>query len=47
MTGEDRPLAYCPPALLDDLADVFAEVRTWAGIVEKKPGVFYARHGEK
>jgi len=34
---------YCPPALLDDVADVLAEVRTWAGVVEKKPGIFYVR----
>jgi hypothetical protein len=36
-------VAHCPPALLDDLADVLAEVRTWPGVVEKSPGVFYAR----
>ena len=36
-------MAHCPPELLDDLADVFADVRTWAGVVEKKPGVFYVR----
>ncbi|MBI1847696.1 MAG: hypothetical protein HYR86_12080 [Candidatus Rokubacteria bacterium] len=36
-------MAYCPPALLDDLAEVLAEVRAWAGVVEKKPGVFYVR----
>jgi hypothetical protein len=35
-------MAHCPPELLDDLADLLADVRTWAGIVEKKPGVFYA-----
>ena len=34
-------MAYCPPELLDDLADVFAHVRTWAGVIEKRPGVFY------
>jgi hypothetical protein len=34
---------YCPPALLDDVADVLAEVRTWTGVVEKKPGIFYVR----
>ncbi len=33
----------CPPALLDDVADVLAEVRAWAGVVEKKPGIFYVR----
>jgi hypothetical protein len=36
-------VAHCPPELLDDLADVLAEVGTWAGVVEKKPGVFYLR----
>ena len=36
-------MAYCPPELLDDLADLLAEVRTWAGIIEKKPNVFYVR----
>ena len=36
-------MAHCPPELLDDLAPVLAEVRRWAGIVEKRPGVFYAR----
>jgi len=34
---------YCPPALLDDVADVLDEVRSWAGVVEKKPGIFYVR----
>ncbi len=36
-------MAHCPPALLDDIADVLADVRSWPGIVEKSPGVFYAR----
>jgi hypothetical protein len=36
-------MAYCPPELLDDLADLLAEVRTWAWVVEKKPNVFYVR----
>jgi len=31
------------PRLLDDLGDLFAEVRTWAGVIEKSPGVFYVR----
>ena len=35
-------MAHCPPALLDDVVDVLDEVRTWAGVVEKRPGVFYA-----
>jgi hypothetical protein len=34
---------HCPADLLDDLADVFAEIRSWEGVVEKKPGVFYVR----
>jgi len=37
-------VAYCPPELLDDLADLFADLRTWAGVIEKRPGVFYARN---
>jgi hypothetical protein len=32
---------HCPADLLDDLADVLAEVRAWAGVAERKPGVFY------
>jgi hypothetical protein len=36
-------VAHCPPELLDDLADLLAEVRTWPGVVEKTPGVFYLR----
>jgi hypothetical protein len=35
-------VAHCPPALLDDIADVLADLRGWPGIVEKSPGVFYA-----
>jgi hypothetical protein len=36
-------MAYCPPELLDDLAEVLADVRTWPGVVETKPNVFYVR----
>jgi hypothetical protein len=36
-------MAHCPPELLDDLADVLAEVRTWAGVLEKSAGVFYVK----
>jgi hypothetical protein len=36
-------VAHCPPALLDDIADVLADLRAWPGVVEKSPGVFYAR----
>lgn len=36
-------MAHCPPALLDDVRYVLDEVRTWAGVVEKTPGVFYVR----
>lgn len=32
-----------PPEMLDDLADLLAEVRAWAGVVEKSPGVFYLK----
>lgn len=34
-------MAHCPPALLDDLADVLATLRAWPGVVEKSRGVFY------
>lgn len=33
----------CPPDRLDDVAALLAEVRTWPGVVEKKPFVFYVR----
>jgi len=36
-------MARCPLERLDDVADVIAEVRTWEGIVEKKPAVLYLR----
>ena len=36
-------MAYCPPELLADLADLLGEVRTWARVIEKKPNVFYVR----
>jgi hypothetical protein len=36
-------MGVCPSGLLDDLADVLAEVRTWMGVIEKRPGVFYLR----
>jgi hypothetical protein len=36
-------VARCPPELLDDLGDVFAEVKSWVGVMEKRPGVFYVR----
>jgi hypothetical protein len=36
-------VAHCPAELLDDLADLLDEVRSWTGVVEKKPGVFYVR----
>jgi len=36
-------VAHCPPTLLDDITDVLAELRHWPGVVEKSPGVFYAR----
>lgn len=35
-------MAHCPPELLDDLTGLLAELRTWPGVVEKTPGVFYA-----
>jgi hypothetical protein len=30
-----------PTDALDDLTDLLAEVRAWAGVIEKKPNVFY------
>ena len=36
-------MAHCPPELLADLADLLSEVRAWAGVIEKSPGVFYVR----
>ena len=32
---------YCAAEELDDVADVLAELRTWPGVVEKKPNIFY------
>jgi hypothetical protein len=34
-------MAHCPPALLDDVRPVIAEALTWAGVVQKTPGVLY------
>jgi len=34
-------MAHCPADLLDDLAELFAEIRDWPGVIEKAPGVFY------
>ena len=36
-------MSHCPPDRLTDVADVVAEVRGWAGVVERKPAVFYVR----
>jgi hypothetical protein len=36
-------MAHCPPELLDDLGDVLADVRGWAGVTEERPGIFYVR----
>ena len=36
-------MARCPLELLDDVGDVIAEVRSWEGVVEKKPAVLYLR----
>ena len=36
-------MARCPAELLEDVAGVIAELRTWPGIVEKKPAVLYLR----
>lgn len=34
-------MAHCPYAQLADLESVLADIRTWPGIKEPKPGVFY------
>jgi len=36
-------LAHCPYELVADLEPVFDEMRTWPGIKEKSPGVFYVK----
>ena len=36
-------MAHCPLALLTDVGDLLADVRTWPDIVEKRPGIFYLR----
>lgn len=36
-------MAHCPPELLDDIADLIDHVRAWPGVVERSPGVLYAR----
>jgi hypothetical protein len=35
-------MAHCPPALLRDLAPLFADLRRWPSVVEKSRAVFYA-----
>jgi hypothetical protein len=36
-------VAHWPSELLDDLTDLLDEIRSWTGVIEKKPGVFYVR----
>jgi hypothetical protein len=36
-------MAHCPPELLDDLDEVFTELRAWAGVTEPRRGIFYVR----
>ena len=36
-------MAHWPAKLLDDLTDLLDEVRSWTGVTEKKPGIFYVR----
>ena len=36
-------MAHCPPELLDDVADLLADLGSWPGIVQKSRGVFYLR----
>ncbi|MGZ3689045.1 MAG: hypothetical protein ACXVBW_12140 [Bdellovibrionota bacterium] len=34
-------MARCPAEKLTDLEPVFAQIRTWEGIREPQPGIFY------
>lgn len=36
-------MAHCPYAMLADLEEVLARVRTFEHVVEKSPGVFYVK----
>jgi hypothetical protein len=36
-------MAHCPPELLTDLGALLAQVRTWPGVSETRPGIFYLR----
>ena len=36
-------MGHCPFAKLADLTDVLDVIRTWPGIKEKSPGVFYLK----
>jgi hypothetical protein len=36
-------MARCPLELLEDVTDILAQVKSWAGVVEKRPAVFYLR----
>jgi hypothetical protein len=36
-------MARCPLELLDDLTGVLTRVRSWNGVTEKSPAVFYLR----
>jgi hypothetical protein len=34
-------MAHCPAENLNDLAEIFAELRSWPGLKEKQTGIFY------
>lgn len=36
-------MAHCPYEQISDLESVFDEIRTWEGVKEKSPGVFYIK----
>ena len=36
-------MAHCPPERLADVASVLADVRTWPGVLETRPCVFYLK----
>jgi len=36
-------MGHCPFDKLDDLGDIFAEIRSWPDVREPAPGVFYLK----
>ena len=36
-------MGHCPFEKLDDLGDIFAEIRSWPDVREPTPGIFYLK----